>query len=144
MLSYLHRPTRLEVYSNKMELEGAKRSFNAIKVTEKLPIKTFVSDRHRGIGKWMETSQQDTTHYYDIWHQAKSTVNKVLKASKEKGCEILKKWSISIRNHIYWCAASSKAGWGANERASKKHVSIKYGWSTTKCLVIKENIHMHV
>ena len=26
----------------------------------------------------------------------------------------------------------------------KKHVSIKYGWSTTKCLVINENIHMHV
>ena len=96
-----------------MELEGAKRSFNAIKVTEKLPIKTFVSDRHRGIGKWMKTSQQDTTHYYDIWHQAKSTVNKVLKASKEKGCEILKEWSRSIRNHIYWCAASSKAGFAS-------------------------------
>ena len=25
--------------------------------------------------------------------------------------------------------------WGANERASKKHVSVKYSWSTTKCLV---------
>ena len=96
-----------------MELEGAKRSFNAIKVTGKHPIKTLMSDRHRGIGKWMKTSQTDTTHYYDIWHQAKSTVNKVLTASKEKGCEILKEWLRSIRNHLYWCAASSKAGFAS-------------------------------
>ena len=72
-----------------MELEGAKRSFDEIKGKEKLPIKTFVSDRHRGIGKWMRTMQRDTTHYYDIWHQPKSTVKKVLKASKEKSWEIL-------------------------------------------------------
>ena len=99
--------------SNKMELEGAKRSFDEIKGKEKLPIKTFVSDRHRGIGKWMRTMQRDTTHYYDIWHQAKSTVKKVVKASKEKGCEILAEWAKSIRNHLYWCATSSKAGFSA-------------------------------
>jgi hypothetical protein len=44
-----------------MELEGAKRSFDEIKGKEKLPIKTFVSDRHHGIGKWMRTMQRDTT-----------------------------------------------------------------------------------
>ena len=77
-----------------MELEGAKRSFDAIKVKKKLPIKTFVSDRYRGIGKWIRFTQKDTTHYYDIWHQAKSTVKKVLKASKEKGCELLKEYKI--------------------------------------------------
>jgi solute carrier family 8 (sodium/calcium exchanger) len=99
--------------SNKMELEGAKWSFSIIKDIEKLPIKTFVSDRHRGIGKWMRTTQKDTTHYYDIWHQAKSTVKKVLKASKEKGCEILAEWTKSIRNHLYWCATSSRAGFSS-------------------------------
>ena len=88
----------------------AKRSFDEIKGKEKLPIKTFVSDRHRGIAKWMRTTQKDTTHYYDIWHQAKAIVKKVLKASKEKGCELLAEWSRSIRNHLYWCATSSKAG----------------------------------
>ena len=46
---------------NKMELEGAKRSFDEIKGKEKLPVKTFVSDRHHGIGKWMRTMQRDTT-----------------------------------------------------------------------------------
>ena len=58
--------------SNKMELEGAKRSFEAIKGKDMLPIKTFVSDRHRCLAKWMRITQADTTHYYDIWHQAKS------------------------------------------------------------------------
>ena len=62
--------------SNKMELEGAKHSFGILKGNEKLPIKTFVSDDHRGISKWMRTMQKDRTHYYDIWHQAKSTVKK--------------------------------------------------------------------
>ena len=37
--------------SNKMEWEGAKRSFDEIKRKEKLPIMTFVSDHHRGIAK---------------------------------------------------------------------------------------------
>ena len=96
--------------SNKMELEGAKRSFEAIKGKDMLPIKTFVSDRHRCLAKWMRITQADTTHYYDIWHQAKSVVKKVLKAGKEKGCEILTEWSKSIRNHLYWCATSTKAG----------------------------------
>ena len=99
--------------SNKMELEGAKRSFDAIKGNEKLPIKTFVSDHHCGINKWMRTMEKDTTHYYDIWHQAKSTVKRVLKASKEKGCKILAEWAKSIRNHLYWCATSSKAGFSS-------------------------------
>ena len=61
----------------------------------------------------MRTMQKDTTHYYDICHQAKSMVNKVLKASKEKGCEILAEWSKSIRNHVYWCASSTKPGFSS-------------------------------
>lgn len=96
-----------------MELEGAKRSFAKIKEQEKLTIDTFVSDRHRGIGKWIKETQKDTTHFYDIWHQAKSITKKILKISKEKGCEILAEWMKSIKNHLYWCATSTKAGFGA-------------------------------
>ena len=60
-----------------------------------------------------ENHAKNTTHYYDIWHQAKSTVKKVLKASKEKDCEILAEWAKSIRNHLYWCATSSQAGFSS-------------------------------
>lgn len=96
-----------------MELEGAKRSFEAITNKEQLQINTFVSDRHRGVAKWMRTMHRGTTHYYNIWHQAKSIVRKVLKTSKEKGCELLKEWTRSIKNHLYWCVTSTKPGFTA-------------------------------
>lgn len=35
-----------------------------------------------------------------------------MKASKESGCEILKDWSKAIKNHLYWCATSTKQGLG--------------------------------
>ena len=35
-----------------MELEGAKRSFNFLQ-TAGVAIKVFISDRHRGIAKWI-------------------------------------------------------------------------------------------
>ena len=96
-----------------MELEGARRSFASIQDKDKLDINTFVSDRHHGIAKWMKTEQKETTHFYDIWHKAKSTIKEVNKASKEKGCSVLKEWSKSIRNHLYWCVTSTKPGFTA-------------------------------
>ena len=78
--------------SNAMELEGAKRSFNFLK-SMGLSVATFISDRHRGIAKWIRQNQPQTSHYFDIWHVARSINKKLLKASQEKGCEkkILKK-----------------------------------------------------
>ena len=48
-----------------MELEGAKRSFAYLKQCE-VNIKTFISDRHRGIAKWIRSSQRSTAHFFDI------------------------------------------------------------------------------
>ena len=87
-----------------MELEGCKRAFENIECQDKLNINTFVSDRHRGVAKWVRTTHKSTKHYFDIWHKAK------VRASKEKGCELLKEWSKSVRNHLYWCVTSSQAG----------------------------------
>ena len=47
------------------ELEGAKRPFKALK-DDGVYIKTFVSDRHRGITKWIRETQKDTCHFYEI------------------------------------------------------------------------------
>ena len=38
---------------------------------------------------------------------ALGTEKKIVTAGKKKGCEVLQKWSHSISNHMYWCAASS-------------------------------------
>ena len=80
-----------------MELAGAKRCFSYLK-SSGLKIKTFISDRHRGIGKWIRTKEQGTTHFYDIWHIAKSIIKMVLKASKDNTCTILKDWTKAIKN----------------------------------------------
>ena len=75
--------------SQQTELEGAKRCFNYLKGLG-LSIAIFVSDRHKGIAKWIRENCASTKHYYDIWHIARSITKKLLSASKEKGCEIIK------------------------------------------------------
>lgn len=78
-----------------------------------LSIAIFVSDRHRGIAKWIRENCASTKHYFDIWHIARSITKKLLSASKEKGCEIIKDWMKGIRRHVYWCATSTKDGFEA-------------------------------
>jgi solute carrier family 8 (sodium/calcium exchanger) len=112
-----------------MELDGAKQSFSNLN-KDGIPIKVFISDRHRGIAKWIRECQPLTKHFYDIWHVARSIHKKLLKASKEKGCEILKLWMKGIRNHLYWCATSTKEGFEdmiiAKWRSFLRHVANKH------------------
>ena len=91
-----------------MELEDAKRSFDHL-ISSGIKISTFVSDRHKGIAKWIRLKHPGTKHLYDIWHVIRSCVKKLLKASKKKGHEILKDWTKAVRNHLYWCVQSTKA-----------------------------------
>ena len=43
-----------------------------------LSISVFISDRHRGIAKWIRETCRKTTHYYDNWHVARSITKKLL------------------------------------------------------------------
>ena len=112
-----------------MELEGAKRCFTFLKQLG-LTISVFVSDRHRGIAKWIREACKDTTHYYDIWHVARSITKKLLKASKEKGSIAIKDWMKGIRRHLYWSATSTKPGFGdlilAKWNSFMRHVANKH------------------
>ncbi|PFX22584.1 Neuropathy target esterase [Stylophora pistillata] len=71
--------------SNAMELEGAKLCFDYLQRDLGLTVKVFVSDRHRGIAKWIIECQPSVTHFFDQWHVAKGLVKKLLAASKQKG-----------------------------------------------------------
>ena len=73
---------------SKMELEGAKRCFSFIKKSG-IAIKKFVSNRHTGIAKWIREMQHDTSHFFDVWHVARSVTKKMLKAAKVKNCECI-------------------------------------------------------
>ena len=115
--------------SQQTELEGAKRSFTTLE-DDGVFIETFVSDRHRGIAKWIRENKKRTNHFYDIWHVARSVTKKLLKASKQKGCEIISNWMKGIRRHIYWCATSTLPGFSALIKAKwlsfMRHVANKH------------------
>ena len=70
--------------------------------TAGLTIPVFVSDRHKGIVKYIRESHPAIKHFFDQWHVAKGIVKKMLAASKEKGSLkslILAKWK-SLMRHI--------------------------------------------
>ena len=114
--------------SNVMELDGVKDRFEQIKQMG-LKVSIFISDRHRGIAKWIR-EDTDTKHFIDIWHVSKGLTKKIQKASKEKGGEILKDWMKEIRNHLYWCALSTNPGFGklmvAKWKSLMRHIANKH------------------
>ncbi len=95
-----------------MELKGAQLSFSYLQDND-IPIKVFVSDRHKGITKWVRECNPSTTHYFDQWHVAKSVGKKLFAASKKKGREIIGEWIPAVKNHIYWCSTSTTDGFEA-------------------------------
>ena len=112
-----------------MELEGAKLCFNYLQKAG-LAIKVFVSDRHRGIAKWIKDCNPSVTHFFDQWHIAKGVVKKLLAASKEKGCEVIGEWIKAVKNHIFWCSTSTQPGFQelilAKWKSFMQHVSNKH------------------
>ena len=112
-----------------MELEGAKRSFGFLKSVG-LSISVFISDRHRGIAKWIRESQPRCAHFFDIWHIARSIGKAMIRLSKEKGCEKIGDWVKGVRNHLYWCVTSTKQGFqeliAAKWQSFMQHVANKH------------------
>ncbi len=112
-----------------MELYGAQKCFVFLK-SAGMKINSFISDRHKSIAKWIRTSEPETAHYHDIWHVSKSITKKLFQASKEKGFEVLGAWIKGINSHLYWCALSTKQGFGnlilAKWKSIVHHISDKH------------------
>eukprot|EP00058_Branchiostoma_floridae_P022007 XP_002607497.1 hypothetical protein BRAFLDRAFT_69928 [Branchiostoma floridae] len=53
---------------------------------------------HFEIAKWIRGELKDTAHFFDLWHVCKSLVKELHRASKGKGCEVIKEWARSIKN----------------------------------------------
>ena len=115
--------------STAMVLEGCKLCFQYLAKVG-LAIKVFVSDRHRGIAKWIRQHQPTVKHYFDQWHVAKGLIKKLLGESKLKGCEVISDWIKAVKNHIFWCSTSTKAGFPemilAKWKSFMRHVSNKH------------------
>ncbi|KAJ8310179.1 hypothetical protein KUTeg_012044 [Tegillarca granosa] len=78
----------------------------------------------------MRLEKPEIIHRFDVWHMAKVDMKKLSNSSqsenlvqrgKVKGCEIISLWSMSIINHLYWCAARSN---GDGELVEQKWTSI--------------------
>ena len=64
-----------------------------------------MSECHRGICKYIRNSHPAIKHFFDQWHVIKGIVKKkMLKATREKGCERMKEWTKGV---IYWISAES-------------------------------------
>ncbi|KAG7461343.1 hypothetical protein MATL_G00209110 [Megalops atlanticus] len=92
-----------------MEMEGLKRSL-ALLEERGVTLDSIVTDRHPQIQTFLKETR--IKHYYDVWHTEKvlGLSKKLVLISKNKDCDILKKWLQSIKNHMYWTAASSTSG----------------------------------
>ncbi|XP_038158943.1 uncharacterized protein LOC119795164 [Cyprinodon tularosa] len=90
-----------------MEKEGLRRSLELLESRGVTP-DCLVTDRHPQVQKFL--TDKNITHYYDVWHMEKGISKKLEKISKKKGFEKLQKWTRSIKNHIYWTAATSRTG----------------------------------
>ncbi|KAF3834415.1 hypothetical protein F7725_025619, partial [Dissostichus mawsoni] len=81
-----------------MEKTGLERSLAHLE-RQGLAVGTMVTDRHRKIAKWLRESYPHIEHLYDIWHD----FQKLLAASNERKCQVLRPWIKSVSNHMYWC-----------------------------------------
>ncbi|XP_056607720.1 uncharacterized protein LOC130425527 isoform X2 [Triplophysa dalaica] len=90
-----------------MEKEGLKRSLELIEARG-VTLDSIVTDRHPQVQKFL--TEKNVTQFYDVWHIEKAISKHLDKIANLKGCEKLRKWLPSIKNHIYWTAASSTTG----------------------------------
>ncbi|KAK3727224.1 hypothetical protein QZH41_020361, partial [Actinostola sp. cb2023] len=89
--------------SSKMEFEGHQQAFTFLLATDMI-IKTFISDRHKSIAKWMrvECPKKYIFHLFEIEIQ-----KTLIKLSKEKGCEAIGRWRKACIRHFYWAVTST-------------------------------------
>ncbi|RXN16500.1 hypothetical protein ROHU_027486 [Labeo rohita] len=87
-----------------MEKEGLKRSLEWLEACG-VRLDCIVTNRHPQIQKFLK--ERNVTQYYDVWHLEKGLSKKLEQIARDKDCSIVKKWQHSIRNHLYWTAASS-------------------------------------
>lgn len=95
--------------SNAMELEGLKRCLTFLK--QYINITSLTTDRHVMVKKYLADEMKHIQHWFDVWHVAKNIKKKIDAQAKRRDLCILRDWSQSVSNHLYWCAASS-AGCG--------------------------------
>jgi hypothetical protein len=90
-----------------------------VKLIPELPVKLFLSDRHRGVGVLLRSRYPNIHHKFDVWHLAKSLVKRLTKV--EKKSRLLSQWHRAITNHLWWSAQTCE---GNSELLLEKFTSL--------------------
>lgn len=102
--------------SSNMEFFAHQKAFAFLLATGMI-IKSFISDRHQSIAKWMrqdcpkkcqELGKPLIDHFFDLWHIGKKIQKILTKISKEKGCEVIARWKQACVRHFYWSVTSTE------------------------------------
>lgn len=81
-----------------METEGFKRCVDNL-IASGFQFTSIATYRNRLI---MLTEYPHINHKFDVWHVSKGLMEKLTKASKQKGKQDLSPWTKSICNHLWW------------------------------------------
>ena len=95
----LTQVTEVEGVSNKMEKTDLIEVPHEMKRNE---IKQLTTDQHLQAEKYLREQEEGIDHQFDVWHFSKSIKIKLLKFSKKKAGEELRRWIKSIFNNLWW------------------------------------------
>lgn len=90
-----------------MEKEGLRRGLDLLE-SKQLDVDYIVTDRHPQVQKYLR--ERNVKQYYDVWHLEKGLSKKLDKLSRNKDCQVLRKWLQGLKNHMYWSAMTSEEG----------------------------------
>ena len=99
----LTQVTEVEGVSNKMEKTDLIEVPDEMKRNE---IKQLTTDQHLQAEKYLREQEEGIDHQFDVWHFSKSIKIKLLKFSKKKAGEELRRWIKSIFNTLWWLSAT--------------------------------------
>ena len=73
---------------------------------EEVNVEVLCTDHHADIAAMMKDQFPEIEHQVDVWYLAKSTTKKLGAKAKWKECTDIRPYIPSIRNHLWWAAAS--------------------------------------
>jgi hypothetical protein len=104
-----------------LERQACEQLLTELKNVYDCEIELLLTDRHKGIRKYIRTQHSKITHEFDIWHLSKSLMKRFKPLEKKYPDAFL--WKSSINNHLWWSAQTCE---GNGKLLVDKFISVLY------------------